>query len=77
MHGKRLGTRTGSLARQLRTSLLVAAAGVLLPLAASAQTTIKFMAWNFQVETVQEFIKQFEAENPGIKVDAEFIPSAQ
>jgi len=77
MHGKRIGTRAGSLARHLGTSLLVAAAGVLMPFAASAQTTIKFMAWNFQVETVQEFIKQFEAENPGIKVDAEFIPSAQ
>jgi multiple sugar transport system substrate-binding protein len=77
MYLKRFGMRSGSLARRLRGSLLVVAAGVLLPLTASADTTIKFMAWNFQVETVQEFLKQFEAENPGIKVDAEFIPSAQ
>jgi len=42
MHGKRIGTRAGSLARHLGTSLLVAAAGVLMPFAASAQTTIKF-----------------------------------
>jgi len=77
MRLKRFGTRSGSLARRLGGSLLVVAAGFLLPFTASADTTIKFMAWNFQVETVQEFLKQFEAENPGIKVDAEFIPSAQ
>ena len=43
----------------------------------AAETRLKFIAWNYQVETVQEFIAQFEAENPDIKVDAEFIPSAQ
>src|SRR5690349_13534810 len=58
-------------------STLVAAIGLLIPLGVSAQTTIKFIAWNFQVETVNEFVKQFEAENPGIKVDLEIIPSAQ
>ena len=44
---------------------------------AAAETQIKFIAWNFQVETVQEFIAQFEAEHPDIKVDMEVIPSAQ
>jgi multiple sugar transport system substrate-binding protein len=44
---------------------------------ARAETRLKFIAWNFQVETVQEFIAQFEAENPDIKVDMEVIPSAQ
>ena len=44
---------------------------------AGAETRLKFMAWNFQVETVKEFIRQFEAENPDIKVDIEVIPSAQ
>jgi multiple sugar transport system substrate-binding protein len=61
----------------LRAVAVVAGLVWLTPLAAMAQTTIKFMAWNFQVETVQEFVKQFEAENPGIKVDLEIIPSAQ
>ena len=62
---------------RLGACALIAAAGWLMPLAAAAQTTIKFIAWNFQVETVNEFVKQFEAENPGIKVDLEIIPSAQ
>jgi hypothetical protein len=39
----------------------IAVAAGLTPVAALAQTTIKFIAWNFQVETVQEFVKQFEA----------------
>src|SRR5262245_34167009 len=65
------------LASRLRAAALLAAVVWLTPMAALAQTTIKFVAWNFQVETVQEFVKQFEAENPGIKVDLEIIPSAQ
>jgi ABC-type glycerol-3-phosphate transport system substrate-binding protein len=43
----------------------------------AAETRLKFIAWNFQVETVKEFLAQFEAENPDIKVDMEVIPSAQ
>ncbi|MBV9734354.1 MAG: extracellular solute-binding protein [Acidisphaera sp.] len=35
------------------------------------------IAWNYQVETVQGFVSEFEAANPGVKVDVEFIPSAQ
>jgi multiple sugar transport system substrate-binding protein len=65
------------LALRLGTCGLIAATSWLAPITASAQTTIKFIAWNFQVETVQEFVKQFEAENPAIKVDLEIIPSAQ
>ena len=65
------------LTSRLGACALIAAVGWLMPLAAAAQTTIKFIAWNFQVETVNEFVKQFEAENPGIKVDLEIIPSAQ
>jgi multiple sugar transport system substrate-binding protein len=61
--------------------LLAAMAAVmtsfLLPQGAFAQTQLKLIAWNFQVETVKEFIAQFEAENPDIKVDMEVIPSAQ
>ena len=55
---RRLASRLGAVA-------LIAAAAGQAPAAALAQTTIKFIAWNFQVETVNEFVKQFEAENPG------------
>jgi len=78
MNDKPIDTHGGrQLARHVCTYLLIAAASYLGPIPAFAQTTIKFIAWNYQVETVQEFIKQFEAENPAIKVDAEFIPSGQ
>jgi multiple sugar transport system substrate-binding protein len=66
-----------SFVSHLRAVAVAAGLLWLTPMTAMAQTTIKFMAWNFQVETVQEFVKQFEAENPGIKVDLEIIPSAQ
>lgn len=69
-HARRCITRIGF-------SMLIVATASLASLPAFAQTTIKFIAWNFQVETVQGFVKQFEAENPGIKVDMEIIPSAQ
>ena len=63
MNGKRIDTRDWRHhARHLGTATLIAAAAWLAPLAATAQTTIKFIAWNYQVETVQEFIRQFEAE---------------
>ena len=42
-----------------------------------SETRLKFIVWNYQVETVQEFVAQFEAENPDIKVEMEVIPSAQ
>lgn len=76
MYFKPIDSPPRGLARRLATFVLIAAA-CLTPIAAVAQTTIKLMAWNYQVETVQGFIKQFEAENPGIKVDMEVIPSAQ
>src|SRR5579859_545090 len=44
---------------------------------ASAQTRLKFIAWNYQEETVKQILSQFEAENPDIKVDMEVIPSSQ
>src|SRR5262245_20218997 len=44
---------------------------------AAGQTRLKFIVWNYQVETVKEFITQFEAENPDIKVDMEVVPGVQ
>ena len=67
----------GRAVSRLCSVALIAMVGGFMPVAALAQTTIKFIAWNFQVETVQEFVRQFEAENPGIKVDLEVIPSGQ
>jgi multiple sugar transport system substrate-binding protein len=44
---------------------------------AFAQTPIKMIAWNYQVDTVKQFVEIFEQQNPDIKVELEFIPSAQ
>lgn len=77
MINKHLDTSRYHSARHLATFVMIAVTGWLAPIAAFSQTTVKLMAWNYQVETVQEFVKQFEAENPGIKVDMEVIPSAQ
>jgi multiple sugar transport system substrate-binding protein len=38
---------------------------------------IRFKIFNYQVDTVKEFLTAFEAENPGTKVDLEVIPGAQ
>jgi len=42
-----------------------------------AAEPIKFKIFNYQVQTVQGFLKQFETENPSLKVDLEVIPGAQ
>jgi ABC-type glycerol-3-phosphate transport system substrate-binding protein len=64
--------------RPLRTALAILGLALLVGSGpAGAETRLKFIAWNFQVETVKEFISQFEAENPDVKVDMEVIPSAQ
>jgi ABC-type glycerol-3-phosphate transport system substrate-binding protein len=56
---------------------LVWAGLALSPGQADGQTRLKFIVWNYQVETVKEFITQFETENPDIKVDMEVIPGVQ
>ena len=30
--------------------------------------TLEFVVWNYSLETIQDNVKKFEAENPGIKV---------
>jgi multiple sugar transport system substrate-binding protein len=47
------------------------------PRGMAAGTRLKMIAWNYQVDTVQALIKEFETANPDIIVDVEFIPSAQ
>jgi multiple sugar transport system substrate-binding protein len=42
-----------------------------------AAEPIRFKIFNYQVDTVKEFLTQFEGENPGTKVDLEVIPGAQ
>lgn len=69
----------------LRRKIIGAGAAVTLGLAglfgsfhpAAAETRLKMVAWNYQVDTVKQFVATFEAQNPDIKVDVEFIPSAQ
>lgn len=58
---------------------LAAAAGAtgLTRLGARAAEPIRFKIFNYQVQTVQGFLSQFEASNPGMKVDLEVIPGAQ
>jgi len=41
---------------------------------AAEPTQLTFMTWNYQNDTVQQFINQFQAENPDIKVDMQVIP---
>ncbi len=73
-------THTESLRRRTVLSVLAT-----LPVVAAApsgalaaeRTRIKLIAWNYQVDTVQGFVNEFEAANPDVKVDVEFIPSAQ
>lgn len=57
---------------------LLASTGVVLSgYSARAETRLKMVAWNYQVDTVKQFIETFQGQNPDIKVDVEFIPSAQ
>jgi multiple sugar transport system substrate-binding protein len=52
----------------LAASLLVSGAIAAQP-AAAQDTTIEFVVWNYSLETIQDNVKQFEAANPGIKVN--------
>lgn len=61
----------------IATAFLVSAASSLSGHAAQAETRLKMVAWNYQVDTVKQFVETFEKQNPDIKVDVEFIPSAQ
>ncbi len=59
---------------------LVLATALLLPVYgndAKAEVSLKLIAWNYQVDTVKQFVDNFQAQNPDIKVDIEFIPSPQ
>lgn len=50
--------------------LAATALASLLTLPAAAQDlTLEFVVWNYSLETVQDNVAQFEAENPGIKVN--------
>lgn len=50
--------------------LAATALASMLTLPASAQDiTLEFVVWNYSLETVQDNVAQFEAENPGIKVN--------
>jgi multiple sugar transport system substrate-binding protein len=45
------------------------AAGVAAQPAAAQDVTLEFVVWNYSLETIQDNVAQFEAANPGIKVN--------
>jgi multiple sugar transport system substrate-binding protein len=61
-----------------RTIWFLALGLLLMPaLVLSAQTTINFVVWNYNIATIQDNIKQFEASNPGIRVKLASYPWTQ
>src|SRR5262245_47797588 len=56
------------LRKLLTTAALVSAAFLTRP-AAAEDITLEFVVWNYSLETIQDNVKQFEAANPGIKVN--------
>jgi len=55
---------------QLRKLLAATAvAGLVASPALGQDTTLEFVVWNYSLETVQDNVAKFEAENPGIKVN--------
>jgi multiple sugar transport system substrate-binding protein len=58
--------------RQLFAISVLATAGAMLtvPTLAHAQdVTLEFVVWNYSLETIQDNVKKFEEQNPGIKVN--------
>jgi multiple sugar transport system substrate-binding protein len=56
------------LRKLLAVAALISGAAVAHP-ASSQDLTLEFVVWNYSLETVQDNVKQFEAANPGIKVN--------
>ena len=56
---------------QIRKSLsaIALASAVVAPPALAQDVTLEFVVWNYSLETIQDNIAKFEAENPGIKVN--------
>ncbi len=54
------------------TALAACALAWALPLSSVAtaqEVTLEFVVWNYSLETIQDNVKKFEADNPGIKVN--------
>ena len=47
----------------------VLAGGLAATQPAAADTTLEFIVWNYSIDTIQDNIKTFEKDNPGIKVN--------
>jgi multiple sugar transport system substrate-binding protein len=54
--------------RLLAAGALLTAAALAQP-AAAEDITLEFVVWNYSLDTIQDNARQFEAENPGIKVN--------
>ena len=57
-----------ALKRLLAASAIFGGALIAQP-AAAQDITLEFTVWNYSLDTIEDNIKQFEAENPGIKVN--------
>ncbi|HET6520624.1 MAG TPA: extracellular solute-binding protein, partial [Geminicoccaceae bacterium] len=60
-----------SFARTLSAAALAAAlaAGAGAATAAAEDVTLEFVVWNYSLETIQDNVKRFEEQNPGIRVN--------
>ena len=68
-------TRRAALKHLGAAAVAASAIGALRRRAAAAEATqLQFMTWNYQNDTVQQFINQFQLENPDIKVNMQVIP---
>jgi len=68
-------TRRAALKHLGAAAVAASAIGALQRRAAAAEATqLQFMTWNYQNDTVQQFINQFQLENPDIKVNMQVIP---
>ena len=66
--GHKTGRETWRFKRLLAASAIVGGALFAQP-AAAQDITLEFTVWNYSLDTIEDNVKQFEAENPGIKVN--------
>jgi len=69
--------------RAIRGALALVCAAIVaittfqIPVGAQQPVTLNFVVWEYLTPTIRKFADQFEAENPGIKVNLTVFPTAQ
>ena len=56
-------------AQRILTAIAMCAASVAAAPAVAQDITLEFVVWNYSLDTIEDNARQFEAENPGIKVN--------